>query len=81
MTGEQITPTPYRSDELLTTRQVSERFGIPMSTLRWARHANNPDFPPSFALSKRRIVYRLSSCIKWLEQREAATRKGGGAVA
>lgn len=75
---------PQQADEseiLLSTRQVSERFGIPMSTLRWARHANNPDFPPSFALSKRRIVYRLSACLAWLAEREAATRKGGGAVA
>ena len=81
MTGHVKTLDRLASDELLTTRQVSERFGLPMSTLRWARHANNPDFPPSFALSKRRIVYRLSDCLAWVAEREAATRKGGGAAA
>ncbi|ADG97288.1 phage transcriptional regulator, AlpA [Segniliparus rotundus DSM 44985] len=65
---------------LLTTKQVSERYGIPCSTLRWHRSINSPDSPPSFSLSPRRVVYRLSECERWVAQREAATRKGGGAV-
>lgn len=68
-------------DQLLTTNQVSELFGIPRSTLRWWRSKNHPDAPPSFALSPRHVVYKASECVKWVAEREAATRKGGGAIA
>jgi predicted DNA-binding transcriptional regulator AlpA len=72
----------HPTEVLLTTKQVSERYGIPCSTLRWHRSINSPDSPPSFSLSKRRVVYKLSECERWLSEQEAkTTRCGGGARA
>ena len=60
--------------ELLTTKQVSERYGIPAATLRYWRHVNQG--PASFAIGKR-VVYRCSEVEKWIAAQEAASIRGG----
>lgn len=61
-------------NEFLTTRQVSELTGIPEASLRYFRHCGTG--PASFALG-RRVVYRRSELVKWIEAQEAATTRGG----
>ncbi|MFC9767021.1 helix-turn-helix transcriptional regulator [Rhodococcus jostii] len=60
--------------ELLTTKQVSERYGIPAPTLRYWRHVDQG--PASFSIGKR-IVYRRVELEKWIAAQEAATTRGG----
>lgn len=65
-------------DQLLTTRQVSEETGIPVSTLRYYRQTGTG--PASFALTPRKVVYRRSAVWRWIEAQEAASSRGGLAV-
>jgi len=61
--------------EILTTKQVAEEYGFNPSTLRWWRHRD--EGPASFAMGKKRIVYRRSEIEKWLAAMEAASTRGG----
>lgn len=62
------------NESLLSTSQVSERFGIPAATLRYWRHRN--EGPQSFSIGKR-VVYKLSDLNAWLAHQEATTSRGG----
>lgn len=56
--------------ELLTLPEVSERYRIPVATLRFWRHKGDVG-PRSFRVG-RRVVYRLSDCETWLAEQYAA---------
>lgn len=60
--------------ELLGAREVSDITGVPVGTLRYWRHSNIG--PASFTLG-RRVVYRREEVLRWITQRENATRRGG----
>ncbi|WP_082274627.1 helix-turn-helix transcriptional regulator [Mycobacterium innocens] len=64
--------------ELIGAKDVSEMIGVPLGTLRYWRHANIG--PASFTLG-RRVVYRHGEVVRWIAEREAATRRGGGDAA
>lgn len=64
--------------ELLGAKQVSELIGVAVGTLRYWRHSNIG--PASFTLG-RRVVYRREEVLRWISQRESATRRGGGDAA
>lgn len=61
--------------EYLSTRRVSNEYGIPEGTLRYWRHKD--EGPASFALTPKRVVYRRSEIERWISEQEAATRRGG----
>jgi len=64
--------------ELLDAKQVSEMTGVPIGTLRYWRHSDIGT--ASFTLG-RRVVYRHEEVLRWISQRESATRRGGGDAA
>lgn len=51
--------------ELLSTRELADRLGIPVSTVRYWRMRR--EGPPGFKLGKR-VVYRASDVSRWIEQ-------------
>ncbi|WP_206489214.1 AlpA family transcriptional regulator [Rhodococcus sp. KRD162] len=61
-------------DELLTTKQVHERYGLFEATLRYYRHKGIG--PASFRLG-RRVCYRRSAVEEWISAQEAASTRGG----
>ncbi|MGB7239794.1 MAG: helix-turn-helix domain-containing protein [Rhodococcus sp. (in: high G+C Gram-positive bacteria)] len=68
------------TERFMSTKQVSEAYGIPEATLRYWRHCNAG--PASFAMggnqSKRgRVMYRQSAVDEWLAHQEATTSRGG----
>jgi len=64
--------------ELLGAQEVSGMIGVPSGTLRYWRHADIG--PASFTLG-RRVVYRRDEVLRWITERESATRRGGGGAA
>ena len=52
--------------------------GVPIGTLRYWRHADIG--PVSFTLGHR-VVYRRDEVLRWIAERESATRRGGGDAA
>lgn len=64
--------------ELPGAKQVSEITGVPVRTLRYWRHSDIG--PASFTLG-RRVVYRRDEVLRWISERESATRRGGGDAA
>ncbi|MGH3635813.1 MAG: helix-turn-helix transcriptional regulator [Mycobacterium sp.] len=64
--------------ELLGAHEVSGMIGVPLGTLRYWRHADIG--PASFTLG-RRVVYRRDEVLRWITERESATRRGGGGAA
>lgn len=66
--------TDRSTKELLTTREVSEAYYIPVATLRYWRCQDLG--PESFAIG-RRVLYRREALEQWLSEQEAATRRGG----
>lgn len=66
------------ADELLTTKQVSERWPfLPQATLRYWRHTGT-EGPASFTVGKR-VLYRRSEVERWLTEQEAGSLRGGAA--
>lgn len=65
-------------ENFVHTSKVSELTGVPVSTLRYWRHAGLG--PASFTLG-RRVVYRLSEVERWITEQEKATRRGGDGAA
>ena len=61
--------------EILTTKQVAEEYGINEGTLRYWRHCDLG--LASFALGRKRVVYRRSEIEKWISAQEAASTRGG----
>jgi DNA-binding transcriptional MerR regulator len=64
--------------QLLGAKEVSDLIGVPVGTLRYWRHSDIG--PASFTLG-RRVVYRLDEVLRWISERENATRRGGGDAA
>jgi predicted DNA-binding transcriptional regulator AlpA len=63
-------PTITTQYELLTTPEAAEFLNVPQGTLRWWRHQNIG--PKGFRLGARKVMYRRSDLIDWLERRYAA---------
>lgn len=53
-------------EQILTTSQVAALLGVGESTLRYWRHTGRG--PRSFRLGARKIAYKKSDVIAWLEQ-------------
>lgn len=66
--------TDHSTKELLTTREVSETYYIPVATLRYWRCQDLG--PESFAIG-RRVLYRREALEQWISEQEASTRRGG----
>lgn len=62
--------------KILRTKEVSERSGIPVGTLRYYRHRG--EGPRSFKLG-RRVAYFEDDVEAWIEAQAAATSVGGAA--
>ena len=58
------------AERLLTVPEVAEMTRLPEATLRWFRHEGTKG-PKSFKLG-RRIVYRESDVLAWIENAFAA---------
>lgn len=52
------------NDKLLTVTEVSELTRLPEATIRWFRHAGKG---PRSAKLGRRVVYRESEVLAWIE--------------
>ena len=65
-----------QAEQYLTTKQVSERTGIPEGTLRFWRHGG-ADGPRSHTLGRKRVVYPLSSLNEWLAAQASNNVSGG----
>ena len=64
--------------ELLGAKQVSEITGVPVGTLRYWLLS---DIGPACFTLGRRVVYRRDEVLRWISERESATRRGGGDAA
>lgn len=64
-------------DEFIDTNEVSTITKIPKGTLRYFRSTDQG--PASFTLG-RRVVYRKSEVLRWIEEQERSTRRGGDAA-
>lgn len=64
--------------EFLRAKQLEELTGIPEATWRWWAHIGFG--PESFKLSPRRRVWRRSTVLAWIAEREQLTRRGGTAA-
>ena len=53
------------TERLLTVREVAEMTRLPEATLRWFRHEGTKG--PKSAKLGRRVVYRESDVIAWIE--------------
>lgn len=51
-------------NKLLTTTEVAEMTRLPEATIRWFRHAGKG---PRSARLGRRVVYRESDVLQWIE--------------
>ncbi|MEE6135339.1 helix-turn-helix domain-containing protein [Mycobacterium sp. 050128] len=60
--------------ELLRTREVYEKTGIPVATLRWWRHRG--EGPPSFKLGRKTVVYPADALDVWISAQRAVTTRG-----
>ena len=58
-------------DRLLTTEEVAEMLPFTPGTLRWMRHAKTG--PKSFKLGGRKVVYRESDVLAWVEEQAASS--------
>jgi predicted DNA-binding transcriptional regulator AlpA len=57
-----------KADDILTERQVSDWLGISEPTL--FRHRRDGTGPKFIRLSTRRVAYRKSAILAWLQQHE-----------
>ena len=55
-------------DKLLTTTEVADMTRLPEATIRWFRHAGKG---PRSAKLGRRVVYRESDVLQWIEDQFA----------
>ncbi|ABK64911.1 helix-turn-helix transcriptional regulator [Mycobacterium avium] len=63
-------------NDIMDTKAVEARTGVPIPTLRYWRHIDAG--PASFKLG-RRTVYRREEVERWIAEQEKATRRGGAA--
>ena len=69
-------PEGMEMGKRLTTRQVSERTGVPEETLRWWRAEGRG--PRSFNIG-RKVFYLDDDCDEWERQQYENTVRGGAA--
>jgi predicted DNA-binding transcriptional regulator AlpA len=65
-------------DQLLTTGQAAQILNVPPATLRWWRHQQTG--PRAFRLGPRKVMYKESDVVSWLEKHYAAGELGPGAA-
>lgn len=58
------------ADQLLTTAEASALLNTPIATLRWWRH--NGVGPKAFRLGARKIMYKRSDLMRWLDEQYTA---------
>jgi predicted DNA-binding transcriptional regulator AlpA len=58
------------ADRILNTSEVSQLTHVPIATLRWWRH--NGMGPKSFKLGPRKVMYKESDVVAWLDQQYKA---------
>ena len=63
------------NSELLTISEVSERYRIPVGTLRFWRHKGIG--PAGFRIG-RRVVYRAADCERWVAEQFAEQQQARG---
>lgn len=68
------TESLMEEQEFMSTGEVSIMTTVPVPTLRWWRH--NGTGPKSFKLGARKVVYRRSDVVAWLEEQYAAADLG-----
>lgn len=56
-------------DKLLTVSEVAETCRLPEATVRWFRHVGRG---PRSAKLGRRVVYRESEVLRWIEEQFSA---------
>lgn len=61
------------NDKLMTVAEVAELTRLPLSTIRWFRHAGKG--PRSARLGKR-VVYKQSDVLAWIEAQFALEGRG-----
>lgn len=63
------TSTGQAAEVLVSGKDIEEMTGgiIKESTLRWWRHEGKGVGPRSFVLGKRKVVYKRTDVIAWLE--------------
>jgi predicted DNA-binding transcriptional regulator AlpA len=54
------------ADQLLTTAEAAAVINTPIATMRWWRHQGTG--PKAFRLGARKIMYKRSDLIAWLDQ-------------
>lgn len=59
--------TAMKKRELLTARQLEERYGVPEHT--WKNMRYRGEGPPYIALSERKTVYDAQEVETWIETR------------
>jgi hypothetical protein len=66
-------PTAPKAERVLTQRQVSDEFNVPVNTLKdWRHH----DRGPRSFLRGGRVVYRQSEVAAWFAAEEEASARG-----
>lgn len=58
------------TERLLLTSEVAEMTRLPEATIRWFRHAGKG---PASAKLGRRVVYRESDVLRWIDAQFAAS--------
>ena len=66
---------------LMTTKEVAAMTGIAAETYAWYRHVNDGRGPKWFRLGRRKVVYKRSDVIAWLDAAYAASPAEGKASA
>lgn len=69
------------ADALMTTKEVAALTRITPETLAWYRHVGDGRGPKWFRLGRRRVVYKRSDVIAWLDAAYAASPAEGKASA
>jgi predicted DNA-binding transcriptional regulator AlpA len=59
-------------DRILNTNEVSRLTSVPLATLRWWRHQGTG--PRSFRLGPRKVMYKESDVIAWLDEQYNAAQ-------
>lgn len=57
-------------DPILTTLETAKLLNTPVGTLRWWRHVGSG--PKGFRLGARKVMYRRSDVLGWLDEQYAA---------
>jgi predicted DNA-binding transcriptional regulator AlpA len=57
---------PKEDDEILTTEETAAMLKSPVATVRWWRHKGVG--PKSFVLGSRKVRYRRSDVLAWLDE-------------